>query len=205
MNACLMKNVLKSREDGYRLSKAGFRDYPACKKLLQGLSPQSKALYNPWMFDSSPGQKVRLGQWIARASLLPLLGSVIKFLFPYGYAVILKCEKEGELVGNMCLYNFRKTGRGSYTAKESKVVRDIDQGKGIAGFLTEAFIDQAIKERVELVISGTLARNEKNRKLYEKHGWKFSHMDANAHLDTVNSCYWDMEIWKLDLGSRLDR
>jgi len=191
-------HMLAKREDGFTIMRAKLSDFTKFTELIDNLSEESKEFYNPWMFKKNPNLKIRLGQIVARFSLIPTLGKIIKKIFPHGYVVILKCESpDGELAGNMCMYNFKRVEGGKYMVVESKVIFDKFQNIGLSGFLTKSFCEIAKEEGVQFVKSGTRPDNIRNRKTYEKYGWKFKGIQKRLHEYKGKS--YDMEIWILDL------
>ena len=192
------RSMLVSREDGFTISIAKFSDFPKFFELIDNLSEESKEFYDPWMFKKNPKLKIRLGQIVARFSLIPILDKIIKKIFPNGYVVILKCESpDGQLAGNMCMYNFKRVEGGKFMVVESKVIFDKFQNKGLSGFLTETFCEIAKKEGVRYVKSGTRPDNIRNKKSLEKFGWKFKELGKGLH--EYKGKLYDLEIWILDL------
>ena len=195
-----MKNkpFLAKREDGFTVSYAKWHDFPKFVESINDLSEESKSFYQPWMFKKNPPFKIKLAQLSARLSLIQIVRRIIKMFYPYGYAVVLKCESpDNELVGNMCMYNFRRLSGGKYMVTESKVIFDKFQNIGLIGFVTEVFIEIAKKEKVRFVRSGTRQDNIRNKKTYEKYGWRLKETIKDGHKYKGKS--YDNEIWILDL------
>jgi len=190
--------MLAKREDGFTVLMAKFGDYAKFIDLTENLSEESKQFYNPWMFKKNPNLKIKLGQITTRLSLIPIFGKIIKKILPYGYTVILKCESpNGELAGNMCMYNFKRVKAGKFLVTESNVIFDKFQNKGLSGFLTKSFCEIAKKEGVRYVKSGTRPDNIRNKKTFEKYGWKYK--ETVKRLHEYKGKFFDMEIWVLDL------
>jgi len=190
--------MLAKREDGFTVSLAKYEDFPNFIELINDLSEESRKYYNPWLFKKNPSLKIKLGQTLVRRSLNHHIGKVIKKIFPFGYAVILKCESpNGELAGNMCMYNFKRVDNGKFMVTESKVIIDKFQNKGLSGFLTKLFVEVAKRENVRYVKSGTREDNIRNKKTYEKHGWEYKETIKDSHVHKGK--FFDMEIWILDL------
>jgi len=190
--------MLAKREDGFTVSLAKYDDLAKFMELIDDLSEESREFYNPWMFKKNPSLKIKLGQTIVRLSLNHHIGKVIKKIFPFGYAIILKCESpNGELAGNMCMYNFKRVDNGKFMVTESKVIFDKFQNKGLSGFLTKLFVEVAKRENVRYVKSGTRTDNIRNKKTIEKHGWEYKETIKDSHM--YKGKFFDMEIWILDL------
>jgi len=192
------KSILAKRDDGFTISLAKWKDYSKIIELVDNMSEESKQYYQPWMFRKIPGLKIRLGQILARCSLVSIIAKFIKNLFPNGYAVILKCESsDNEIAGTQCMYNFKRLPNGKYMVTESKAIFDKFQNMGLSGFITESFIEIARKENVGIVRSGTRSDNTRNKKTYLKYGWKHKETISGAHKYKGKT--YDNQIWILEL------
>ena len=195
----MINPTLQEREDGFIISKAKSKEFPVFKKLVEELPDEIKQNYSPWMFEKNVNLKIKLGQILVKLSLIPPIGKMIKKIFPYGYGVILKCENsKGELAGLICMYNFKRLPKEKYSVTESKLVFEKFQNLGLGEFLTESFIDVAKKENVGTVISGTRTDNIKNKKIYQKYGWKLKLTIPDGFEYKGKS--FDYDFWYLELN-----
>ena len=105
-----MKNsIITKREDGFTIALSSFSDFKRLKKLVKGLSEESKCLFTPWLFNENPKFKVRIGQTIAKFSLIPIIGKILKKILPRGFIIILMVESpKQEVVGFVYIYNFKR-------------------------------------------------------------------------------------------------
>ena len=150
--------------------------------------------YDPWMFKKNPSFKVKIGQILARLSLILMFGKLLKTIFPYAYVRIIKClSNENEIAGMMRMYHFKKSGNKKYSVVESKVVFDKFQGKKLSGFMTEAYLDTAKKEKVGLIVSITRVDNKNNIQTYQKYGWKYNRKIKKGML--IRGNWYDGEEW----------
>lgn len=170
-----MKKVLFSkRDDGFTISYASFRDFNKIHQLVNELSVESKEIFSPWLFRKDRSFKEKIGKYVARTSLLPILGTLIKKIFPYAYLVILKLESpDSELVGYLSCYFFKKRNDGYYEAVTGGAMSEKYTGKGLGTWIRSSIFDVAKKERVKLLRAGAYAENEKIlRIVIDKLGWK---------------------------------
>jgi len=194
----MKKPMIAKREDGFTIMRAKFGDFPKFYEASENLSEETKKFYNPWMFKKNPSLKIKLGQILARLSLIPTFGKIIKKIFPYGYAITIECQSpDRKLAGLMCMYNFMRLRNGKYSVTESKVVFEKFQNLGLGGFLTESFIDVAKKENVHIIKSGTRSDNLRNKKIYEKYGWNLKQTIPNGY--EYEGKLFDWDIWYLEL------
>jgi|TARA_B110001454_G_C12651117_1_gene405445 ribosomal protein S18 acetylase RimI-like enzyme len=187
--------MIKNRDDGYSIQFATWKDFPIIKRKISGLSQEYKAFYDPWMFRENPPIKIRLGQVLARLSLIRSIGKLFKVIFPYAFTIILKCTTEkNEIVGMMSMYQFKKLNLHEYSVIESKVIFEEFQKKGLGSFLTESYLELAKKEQVSLIFSGTRVDNYPNKKLYKKFGWELKKVEKNGIL--IHGKWYDMDHWQ---------
>ena len=73
--------IINKGEDGYYVTFATWSDFPKLKKLVNELSEEAKQFYDPWMFKEKGSIKIRIGQIIARFSLIPIIGKLLKIIF----------------------------------------------------------------------------------------------------------------------------
>ena len=175
-----MKNsIIDKREDGFSISYASLKDFKKFQELVKGLSKESSCLFTPWLFLENPGNKAKMGQLIAKISLLPMFKTIIKKIFPYGLLVILKVTSDkNQIVGFIYSYNFRKIHSG-YSARHAQVIADKFQGQGLGKFQTKCMEYVARKENVRHFITGVFLDNKASLSLLKKDGWKVTQVQKN--------------------------
>jgi len=155
-----MKNpIIAKREDGFKISYTSLNDFIKLKKMVSSLSKESKCHFTPWLFDEKPNYKVRIGQVIAKYSLIPFLGTIIKKFFPRGYIVILKLESpEDEVVGFVFLYNFKKLSDEHFYVTLGYVVADNYQGMGLGTFQCLKVQNILLTEKIKCIEANVFNR-----------------------------------------------
>ena len=173
------------------MAYAKWRDFPKLMKLVDNLSEESKKFYHPWMFENNPGLKIRIGQFLARLSLISVIGKIIKTLYPFGYAIILKCVSEkNEIVGIITIYNFKRLSDGTFLATLSDMIKNEYQGRGYGTFQLTCMEKIAKKENIGKILAGVHVNNKRSLSLFLKRGWKIIRTIKNA--DEYNNKKYDM-------------
>jgi len=193
-----MKNKpnIAQRDDGFVLMHATWEDYSKLIKIANGLTPQNKIFYHPWLFRKNPPLKIKIGQLLARLSLLPRLGKLIKTLFPYGYAIILKLlSKDDEIVGIIAIYNFKKLPTGGFLVTHADMIVDKHQSIGLGSFQRKYLIEVAKQENVRKMWAKVHVLNQKSLSNVVKHGWKIVNTQKNV-LETDGKKYDIVELVK---------
>ena len=186
--------IVKKRDDGYYIQLAIWKDFPIIKKGISNLSEETKQFYDPWMFKENAKLKIKMGQLLARLSLIRPIGKFLKIIFPYSYTIILKCTtKDNKIAGMMAMYQFKKLKDKKYSVVESKVIFEEFQNKGLASFLTESYLELAKIENVGIVLSGTRTDNYANKKIYEKFRWKLEKVEKKGIL--IRDKWYDVDHW----------
>ncbi|MBP1616474.1 MAG: sortase-like acyltransferase [Bacteroidetes bacterium] len=90
---------------------------------------------------------------------------------PDGY-FSLSCEYEGSVIGWACISSFRSIEGFAPTAEVSVYVDLAYRGRGIAGKLMEALIQEAQKRNFHNLISFITVDNETSIFLHQKHGFE---------------------------------
>ena len=169
-----MKKFIAKRADGFSLEFASWSDFPKLKKKYEKISDETKKYYSQWMFEKNPGLKKSLGQILARLSLIPYLGNIIKLVFPYGFAFIIKCSNnKGDIVGMGSVYNFKKIPKSnSYVAIASIVIFDEYRKFGLLGIFLMYHLEKIAKQENVTRLRGVIyLDNESISKILERLGW----------------------------------
>ncbi|MGI0027531.1 MAG: GNAT family N-acetyltransferase [Nitrosopumilaceae archaeon] len=166
--------MIAKREDGFVLAYARWKDFPKLIELASKLE-SGKEFYQPWMFRKNSPLKIKIGQFLARLSLIEVFGKLIKSLFPYGYAIILKnLSKDGEIIGVISIYNFERRGDGTFLASHADMVADKYQNMGLGSFQREQMKMIAKKEKVSRIWAGVHLENERSLSSVLKQGWQIT-------------------------------
>jgi len=185
------QGIIAKRDDGFVITYATWNDFPKLKKVANSLSSENKRFYHPWLFSLNPSLKVRIGQFFGRASLIPTLGRMIKKLFPYGYAIVLKCLSENEeIVGIIAIYNFKRISNKKFLVTHADMIIDEFQNKGLGKFQRDHMRNVAKKENVSKISAGIHVDNERSLDNVLKKGWKIVKVKKNA--DEFNGKMYDM-------------
>jgi len=185
------EGIISKREDGFKIEYASWDDFPKLTEVANNVSSESKKFYHPWLFRSKPPFKIKLGQFLARASLTRLGKKLIKIFFPYGFAVILKCMSEkNEIVGIIAIYNFKRLPNGTFIATHGDMIIDKFQSIGLGSFQREQMRKIAKKENVSRIFAKVHVNNEKSLSNVLKHGWKIIKTVKNA--EEINNEKYDM-------------
>jgi len=176
-----MKNsIIAKREDGYTIRLSTFSDFKRLQKLVKNLSEESKCLFTPWLFDENPKFKVRIGQTIAKLSLIPIIGNILKKILPRGFIIILIVESpQQEVVGFVYLYNFKKMSDGSFYVTHGDVIADSFQGKGLGTFQRIHMQELIKNEKIKYVEANIFGGNEKSFSFFKKNGYKIEKVEEN--------------------------
>ena len=192
------KNKIIAKKDDFIIQYATWNDFPKLKVLANSLTGENKRFYHPWMFDMNPSFKIRLGQIVCRFSLIPCIGSLIKKLFPYGFAVILKClSKDGDIVGTNAIYNFKRLENGKYLASYGDMIKEEFQGLGLGKFQRQQMAELARKEGVKKIIAIVHVDNERSRDRVSKLSWRIVKLKKNK--DEFNGKKYDVVEVEKDL------
>jgi len=182
------KKIISSRDDGFYITFATWKDFPKLKKivneLLDSAPEEEKRYYYSWMFRKNPTLEVRLGQVLVRTSLIPRIGKLIKFLYPFGYAIILKCvSKDEEIVGVASIYNFKRRPDGNgFVSIAARWVIDKYQNRGLGGkFLMDNLEKVAKNEKVTRLRGMIYPDNEPSMNTLEERGWKIIETEKDMH------------------------
>ena len=179
--------IIAKRDDGFFLTFAKWSDYPMLKKIANSLSKESQKYYHPWMFKYNSSFKVKLGQTLVRLSQIQIPGKIIKTIFPYGYAIIIKCmSPEGKIVGITATYNFVRLNKGGFMATHADMICDECQGQGLGSFQRTHNDIIAKKENVTKIWSTVPISNKRSLEIQLKHGWKI--------LETIKNVQFDDEV-----------
>ena len=179
-----MKNpIIEKREDGFVISYALFGDFKNLKNLVKNLSKESKCLFTPWLFNEKPTLKYRIGQILARLSLIPIIRPLTKKIFPMAYLVILQVKSsQSEVVGFVYLNRFEKISDGYFSAHKGVVISDDYQDKGLSTFLHKQLQEVAKKENLGVMRAGVFSENKKSLSFYEKNGFEVMKIEKNVLL-----------------------
>jgi len=192
------KNKMIAKKDDFVIQYTTWRDFPKLKEVANSLSEENKRFYHPWMFNLNPSLKIRLGQIVCKFSLIPYIGGLIKKLFPYGFAVILKCvSNEGHIVGIISIYNFKRLDNGKFLASHADMIKEEFQNMGLGKFQRAQMKKIAKKYDVSTISAGIHADNEKGLTRASKKGWRIVKMKKNA--DEFNGKKYDIVIVEKDL------
>jgi len=173
------EKIIATRDDGFYLTFAKWSDFPILKEtfnaLLESAPLGKKKFFLSWMYRNNPSMKVRIGQFLARLSLIPFFAKIIKTLYPFGYAVILKCiSKDGKIAGSGSIYNFKyRSDDNGFAAIGARWIIDKYQNVGIGGsFLMDNLEKIARQEGVTRLRGMIDLDNEPSLHTLEKRGWK---------------------------------
>jgi len=191
------KNKIIAKKDDFVIQYATWSDFPILKEVANGLSEEKKRYYHPWMFNMNPSLKIRLGQIVCRFSLVPCIANLIKKFFPYGFAVILKCiSKNGDIVGIIAIYNFKRLENEKYLATQADMIKEEFQGIGLGKFQRAKMKEIAKYHDVYTISAGIHADNEKGLAWVKKTGWRFVKVKKN--VDEFNGKKYDVVIVEKD-------
>jgi len=176
------KNKIISKKDDFVIQYATWSDFPKLKEVANSLSEENQIFYHPWMFDLNPSLKKRLGQIVCRFSLVSCIGSLIKKFVPFGFVVILKVSsKDGDIVGIISIYNFKRLDSGKFLVTHSDMIKDEFQGMGLGKFQRAQMKEIAKKYDVRTISAGIHADNEKGLARASKKGWRIVKVKKNTH------------------------
>ena len=192
------KNKIIAKKDDFIIQYATWNDFPKLKKVANSLSMENKRFYHTWMFNLNPSLKIKLGQIVCRFSLVPCIGSLIKKLFPYGFAVILKClSKDGQIVGISAIYHFKRFENQKYVVTFADMIKEEFQGIGLGNFQGAKMIEIAKNHDVCKISGGIISDHEKRLEQASKKGWRIVKMEKNA--DEFNGKKYDVVEVEKDL------
>jgi len=179
-----MKNlVIKTREDGFKMSYATYKDFSRFQKLVKELSAESRCQFTPWLFQEKPPLKIKIGQIIAKLSLIPIFRQIIKKILPIGYIFAIKTEsKESQLVGFMYSHKFQRRKDGSYTATFADVIAEGFRGMGLSTFQRQTMYEVVKRENISYMIVDIFHDNKSSIPFYEKTGWEKIGTERNILL-----------------------
>lgn len=174
--------IIAERQDGFKILFAKWNDFPKLKKIHNELSEETKKFYHQWMFKENPGMKIKGGQLLARLSLIPSFGKLIKFFFPFGYALIIKCiSKNGEIVGFASVYNLkRRPNNNGFVAIAARIIVDEYQKVGSFGIFLNYYLEKVVKKKKITRLRAMVNLDNKSSLLtLEKQGWKRIDMEKD--------------------------
>ena len=187
-----------AKKDDFVIQYSTWSDFPKLKEVANSFSEETKRFYHPWMFNLNPSLKIKLGQIVCRFSLIPCIGSLIKKLFPYGFAVILKCvSNEGHIVGIISIYNFKRLDNGKYSVTYSDMIKEEFQGIGLGKFQTAQIKEIAKNQDVCTISGGIIVENKRSLARALKKGWRIVKVKKNA--DEFNGKKYDVVEVEKDL------
>jgi len=173
-------SIIAKREDGFKISYTSLNDFIKLKKLVSGLSNENKCLFTPWLFSEKPNFKVRIGQLLAKCSLITSLGKIIKKIFPRGYIIILKLESpDDEVVGFVFLYNFKKLSDQYFYVTLGYVVADNYQGMGLGTFQCLKVQNILSTEKIRCIEANVFIDNKKSGLVFKKMGFETEGIEKN--------------------------
>ena len=192
----MKEKIIARREDNFFISYARWSDFSKLKEVANNLSEENKKFYHPWMFKKNPSLKIRIGQSLAKFSLIPKFGKLIKLIFPYGYAVILKVmSKDNQIVGIISIYNFKRLSNGTFLVFHADMISEKYQNMGLGSFQRENMQKIAKQEKVSKISAWVHVNNKKSLDSVLKQGWKTVKIIKN--FDEYNNQKYDMiEIQK---------
>ena len=174
------ERVIKKRDDGFVIKYAGWDDFSKLKNLVNNLSEESKKFYDPWMFKNNPSIKIKIGQFLARMSLIPFFGKILKIFYPFGYAIILKCvSKDDDLVGIISIYNFKRLSKNTFAATHADMIIDKYQNIGLGSFQRAAMDKIAPQENVSKIWMRIHKINERSLSWFLKNGYEIIKVKKN--------------------------
>lgn len=189
----------KNLENKISITRATYSDFNEIKKMVNELSDDNRRFFSAWLFDKKPRLKIRVGQFLAKISLMMLFGKILKKIIPYCYVFILVAKSpESGVVGYIANYLFKKRKDGTSEVTISSAVSSKFQNMGLGTRLRQKNEEELKKENVSLYRGGFYLENKKNYKIAKKLGYKITRIEKNK-ISKFDGKKYDFAHWEKQL------